>query len=64
MIAQLIREDLSETEMTSVCGKIRALVLVFTPGIAIDGLTKRLETFSALTGTTSYAKIQKRSYTK
>lgn len=42
----------------------RPLDLVFTPDIAISALTKNLNNFEMLTGTTAYQKLQKRSYTE
>lgn len=42
----------------------RALDLVFTPDIVIASLTKNLNNFKCLSGSTAYQKIQKYSYNK
>ena len=42
----------------------RPLDLVFTPDIAINALTKNLNNFNMLAGTTAYQNLQKYSYTE
>ena len=63
-VAKMIQNGATQESIDSFRNTFRPLDLVFTPHVAIDSLTKSLANFSALTGTTAYSKIQKRSYNK
>lgn len=64
VVADMIVRQAPNTDIFAFQGNFRPLELVFTPDIVINSLTKSLNNFSALSGTTSYQKIHKHSYSK
>lgn len=63
-VAKMILVGKSEEDIEWFRGNFRPRELVFTPDVTIKALTKSLDNFSRLTGTTAYSKIQKCSYSK
>lgn len=57
-------EAVSHEEIQKFQVPFGALDIVFTPDVAIQALTKNLNNFNFLTGTTAYEKIRKKSYNK
>lgn len=64
VVAQMLTGGATNEQIDTFRMQYRPLDMVFTPNIAIEALTKSLDTFSALVGTTAFAKLAKRSYSK
>lgn len=64
VIADMVRNRKSLKDMEKFRNIFRPMELVFTPDVTITALMQSLNNFSALTGTTAYSKIQKKSYSK
>lgn len=64
VLADIIRKTPNdwENELISFQSKFRPVDMVFTPDIAINALTKSIDNFYPVSGTTAYQKIQKKSY--
>ncbi len=64
VIAQMIRDGVSDKEITSFAQKFASFETNFTPNVTINHLTMGLQNYYPLTGTSAYSKIQKNSYTR
>ena len=64
IIADMICEKKPIGDMENFRIQFRPMELVFTPDVIINSLVQSLNNFSALTGTTAYSKIQRKSYSK
>ena len=63
-VAKMIEGDCESSKIQEFIEAFCSLDLVFTPHLAINSLTKGLNDFVQLTGTSAYGKIQRHSYSK